>query len=197
VGVGSNEINRQEALIDQFVATFNKLDEMTAFDHDDIALPLATGDIDEYGWMTWAPKKMSTDPALLQAIYTELPADFPPLFERLVLSYRWAEIDLQVFRLLPNPIGPDLHGLLNQITRDKAIWQCLAKSGYLQFGKGTDMDYDPVCFDIRSRTKNGDYRVVKIDHEEILCNDRLKVVGEVAPDFEELMIRTIDRAAKL
>jgi hypothetical protein len=34
--------------------------------------------------------------------------------------------------------------------------------------------YDPVCFDIGLR-KNYDYRIVKIDHEEILCNQRIEV----------------------
>lgn len=56
------------------------------------------------------------------------------------------------------------------------------------------MDYDPVCFDIRSRTKSKDYRVVKIDHEEILCNNRVKVVSELAPSFERLMVQTIELA---
>ena len=56
------------------------------------------------------------------------------------------------------------------------------------------MDYDPVCFDIRSRTKSKDYRIVKIDHEEILCNHRVKVVAELAPSFERLMLQTIERA---
>jgi hypothetical protein len=58
------------------------------------------------------------------------------------------------------------------------------------------MDYDPVCFDIKKRTKSNDYRIVKIDHEEILCNNRIKVVSELAPSFEQLMIETISRASK-
>jgi len=57
------------------------------------------------------------------------------------------------------------------------------------------MDYDPVCFEIKSRTQEGDYRIVKIDHEEILCNDRLKIVAELAPSFESLMRQTIRNAA--
>jgi hypothetical protein len=59
------------------------------------------------------------------------------------------------------------------------------------------MDYDPVCFDIRERTKGKDYPIVKIDHEEILCNNRVKVVAELAPSFEKLMLQTIDRASQI
>ena len=54
--------------------------------------------------------------------------------------------------------------------------------------------YDPVCFDIGLR-KNYDYRIVKIDHEEILCNQRIKVVPESAPSFRALVLQTIERAS--
>jgi hypothetical protein len=67
----------------------------------------------------------------------------------------------------------------------------------MQFGQGPDIDYDPVCFDIKSRTQSGDYRVVKIDHEKILCNYRVKVVAELAPSFEELVLQTIRRASEM
>jgi hypothetical protein len=77
---------------------------------------------------------------------------------------------------------------------DKALWKNLIPGGYIQFGKGPDLDFDPVCFDIRSRTKNKEYRIVKIDHEEILCNNRVKVVAEIAPSFKELVLKTIESA---
>ena len=81
-----------------------------------------------------------------------------------------------------------------EIEKDKGLWESLIPAGYIQFGKGPDIDYDPICFDIKSRTKRNDYRIVKIDHEEILCNYRLKVVAELAPSFEELVRLTIERA---
>ena len=56
------------------------------------------------------------------------------------------------------------------------------------------MDSDPVCFDIRSGTNSKDYRIVKIDHGEILCNYRVKVVKEIAPSFRHLVLQTIERA---
>ncbi len=56
------------------------------------------------------------------------------------------------------------------------------------------MDCDPVCFDIKSRKKNRECRTVKTDLEEILCNNRVKLVAEPAPNFRELVLRTIDQA---
>jgi hypothetical protein len=58
------------------------------------------------------------------------------------------------------------------------------------------MDYDPVCFDMNSRKKNREMRVVKIDHGEIFCNSRVKVVAELAPSFEVLVLQTIEAANK-
>jgi hypothetical protein len=183
-------------LVERFVASFGNLDEMAANEALDlIAWQLAIGDCDQCGRKRWRPIKVNTEVSALEPIYSKLPARFPRLFERLVLSYRWAEVDLQSYRLLANPPGPGLGGLLHEISQDSTLWKCLLKAGYIQFGKGPDVDYDPVCFDISSRTKNGDYKIVKIDHEEILCNDRVKVVAELAASFEQLMLRTIDEAS--
>ncbi|MFZ3330571.1 MAG: hypothetical protein WA197_08075 [Candidatus Acidiferrales bacterium] len=139
---------------------------------------------------------MSPEPALLEPIYSKLPARFPPLFEQFVLSYRWAEVDLKLCRLLPNPPGMSLDGLLKEMSRDPAIWSALLPAGYIQFGKGPDMDYDPVCFDIGSGNRNRDYKIVKIDHEEILCDYRVKIVSQLAPSFESFVLQTIEQVNK-
>ncbi len=183
-------------LLAQSVATFEKFDDMSGSrELDPVAWELRIVEPDEYGSIEWRPAKTATDPKLLDPLYARLPARFPPLYEQLVLSYRWAEVDLQSFRLLANPPGADLDGLLAEIEKDKGLTESLIPAGYIKFGKGTDMDYDPVCFDIKSRTKGKDYRIVKIDHEEILCNCRVKVVAELAPSFEQLVRQTIERAS--
>jgi hypothetical protein len=70
----------------------------------------------------------------------------------------------------------------------------LIPAGFVQFGKGPDFDYDPVCFDLTHRVTDGDCRIVKFDHEEILCNYRLVEVGELAPSFRRLVELVIDDA---
>jgi hypothetical protein len=186
---------REPDLLEQFVATFAKFDEMMSSPDDDpVAWELKIREPDQYGFIERRPAKAATNPQLLDPLYVKLPARFPPLYEQLVLSYRWAEVDLQSFRLLANPPGADLGGLLAEIQKDKGLTESLIPAGYIKFGKGPDMDYDPVCFDLKSRTKRKDYRIVKIDHEEILCNYRVKVVAELAPSFEQLVRQTIERA---
>jgi hypothetical protein len=189
-------MDRQETLLEQFVGTFEKLCEMAEYaDIYPIVAEFAVGEPDELGQTHWHPLKVSTDDHYLGPLYAKLPARFPLLFERLLLSYRWAEVDLQSYTLLANPPGPDLSRFFEQISKDPGLSESLIPAGYIQFAKGPEYDYDPVCFDIKSRTKNGDCRIVKIDHEEILCNNRVKVVAELAPRFEELVLRTIRLAA--
>jgi hypothetical protein len=188
-------MNDHAELIDKFIASFEVVAEnLDVFETiDSIAAQLAVGPKDEYGQRRWRPIKVQTDLTALDPVYAKLPARFPPLYEQLVLSYRWADVDLQKFTLLANPPGDELSGLLQKIMKAKGLWETPIPNGYIQFGKGSDMDYDPVCFDISSR-KNRDYRIVKIDHEEILCNYRIKVVSEIAPSFRALVLQTIERA---
>jgi hypothetical protein len=183
----------EESLLRSFVASFEKLDDMRRMDGVEPVSPeLFVGDVDEYGRTRWRPVEVSTDRGSLGPIYSKLPAKFPHLYELLVLSYRWAEVDLRVFTLMANPPGPSLNRLLE---RDPHLWGFLLKRGFIQFGKGPGGDYDPVCFDFGSRKKKGrDFRIVKIDHEEILCYERLKVSKELAPSFEELVRATIKLA---
>jgi hypothetical protein len=144
----------------------------------------------------WAPVKCATDPHRLTALHAQLSGRLPPLYERLVLSYRWEEVDIRSCTLLANPAGPNLDGLFLQISRDPALWTQLSRSGYIPFGKGSGGSYDPVCFELKSRKKSGDCKIVRIDHEEILCNNRIKVIAEIAPSFEALVMQTITLAEK-
>src|ERR1700742_2850158 len=187
-----------EQLLERYVATFEKLDEMIV-DESSAPFsmePISVGEKDEYGCWEWKPIKSETPQSFLQEIYSKLPDNFrfPPLFEQLLRSYRWAEVDLSAYRLLANPPGEDLNGFFQQMSKDSGLWEALIPAGCIQFGKGPDLDYDPVCFDTKSRKQGGDCRIVKIDHEQILCNYRIKVVAELAPSFYQLVLQTIIHA---
>jgi len=168
---------------------------MTAWPHMyTLTQPLALGQPDEWGRIRWMPRRVDPDAHLLESLYARLPAKFPPLFERLLLTFRWADVSLDMYSLMANPVGQDLNGFFNEISRDRGLWGALIPAGYLRFGKGPQTDYDPVCFDMNSRRKNREMRVVKIDHEEILCNYRVKIVHELAPNFKSLVLQTIAAA---
>jgi hypothetical protein len=184
-------------LLAQYVSSFERYDEM--HEYPDIypnTRLLAVRGPDEHGGIDWRPRRVDPEPQLLESLYSKLPAKFPPLFERLLLTFRWADVSLDCYTLMANPPGKDLEGFFEEISHDNGLWEALIPAGFLRFGKGPGMDYDPVCFDMNSRKKSREMRVVKIDHEEILCNFRIKVVAELAPSFEALVLQTIDAASR-
>jgi hypothetical protein len=190
-------MSNNSELIDNFVSTFEKLDDLsTSFELDPVAWQLAFGNFDQYGFKQWRPIQVPTEQSCLEALYANLPARFPPLYEQMVLSYRWAEVDLGLFRLLPNPPGSNLAGLGAAISGDRAMQEILFPNKCLQFGKGSDLNYDAVCFDWSRRLHDGDCPVVQIDHEEILSRYRFKKVAELASSFRDLMMRVIATAAR-
>jgi len=182
-----------ELMLERFVDKFKELSDLSFFrETDPTATEFAVGKDSDYEIMErWEPLRFKTEVAALDGIYARLPARLPTLLEKLLLNFRWAEVDLDLFTLMANPKGNDLAGWLEQISRDKHLWKCLLPAGYIPFGKGADMDYDRVCLDLSSRRKNGEWRILKIDHEEILCHSRVKIVAEVAPSFRALVEKTL------
>jgi hypothetical protein len=189
------------ALIDAFVAEFPKRDNrifrefslrggVTA---EDVA-PLLTEpwqveeDVD--GGATWQPLRVQTSPDALKTLYEAVPGPLPPLYEQLILTYHWGEVDLDRYRLLPH-FPPALDGLIKVLKADAVLFQVLSSNGLVQFGRGPEIDYDPVCFDLSKRSADGDCAIIKADHEDILNHERLRVVGVLAGSFRELVRQTI------
>lgn len=187
-------------LLAQYVAAFEKLDELMSSCPDDIPEPLRTS-TDEDGWQHWRPIQASTAPEALQALYDGLglpgrdSTRFPPLYETLVLSYRWAQVDLGTYYLAANLPADDLSPLLSVLRLDTPMFGTLLPNGYVEFARESCSRYDVICFDFRARQSDGDCRIVKLDHEEVYIKDRIREVGEVASSFRSLVLQTIELAA--
>ncbi len=184
-------------LLAQYVATFSVFDELAELD---VAEELRTGVDAQNICYTWRPIAFKTDIASLKALYSDLglsgkgDSRFPPLYETLIMSYRWADVDLDSHFLLGNEPAKDLSPLRDRIRRDKGLFTMLSPNGYIQFGRPGGGNYDPVCFDIRRRQRNGECRIVRIDHEDIFCRFRIRETAELAPNFRSLVQKTIQEA---
>src|SRR5262249_13950059 len=142
----------QDQFVDDFIACFCKFDKMREYKAwDPIVWELRSGEADEDGRYPWKPLKTATEASLLEPLYEKLPSRIPAWYERLVRSYRWAQVDLGNFRLMPNPPGKDLS--IGAILLETPMATTLLEAGYIQFGCGPDADFDPVCFDLKSRKK--------------------------------------------
>ena len=182
-------IDRDDDVLRRFVEAFPVFDGMRVgldLELDGDITEIVAAPFDAGGWTDWRPARVDLSEDALQELYRHVPGPLPPLYERLVLSYRWTEVDVGRVRLLGS-LPPGLQGLQGAILRDPGLFEQLSPAGFLQFGRGPDMDYDPVCFDLRRREADGDCRIVKFDHEEILCNRRLREVAEIAPSFRALV----------
>ena len=183
-----------ELLLARFVASFAKLADLSAFrETDPAAWALRLGKAGKFGAHSWRPRAVKTSRSSLEVLYRQLPARFPALYEDLVLNYRWAEVDLGRFRLLANPRGAGLEGLKGEMFRDTGLTELLLPGGFLQFGKGPDVNYDPVCFRIAGTTPER-ATVVRLDHESLLCDRKLVVVEELARNCRQLMENVVERA---
>ena len=70
---------------------------------------------------------------------------------------------------------------------DEVLSRVLLREGFIHIGKPLDWNYDPVCFDTRARSRRGEYPLVRLDHEEILIGERVKVREKVAESFLDVM----------
>jgi hypothetical protein len=192
-------------LVEAFVAGFSRGEPLVLFRELSLPAGVRTVDVaplltepwheeadeDIGGWAAWTPLRVQTPADALKTLYDVVSGPLPSLYEQLILAYQWAEVDLDKYRLLPN-FPPPLEGLVSRLRSDDVIFRVLSSRGFVQFGMGPDVDYDPVCFDLSRRSSDGDCAIVKLDHEEILINQRIRVVATLAGTFRQLMLETIN-----
>lgn len=131
-----------------------------------------------------------TDVDALTPVYAKLNRRFPPLYEQLLLNYRWTCGDTDAVCFWANPPGPDLVAFTDSYFRDKALVQFCLDNGYLPFGGAASGLYDPVCFDC-NKGSSTDRPVVQLCHESILVGHRIKLVHDLFSSFESLVLSVI------
>jgi hypothetical protein len=121
--------------------------------------------------------------AWIDVLESKLPSRLPTSFRSLVTRYAFASFGIGPLTLFGNT-GLDEEDDLNvAIFRDPTMAPALLKNGYIQFARPDTGSYDPICFDARKSAANREFAIVRLDHEQILCNDRIKVVEKVADSF--------------
>jgi hypothetical protein len=128
----------------------------------------------------------------LLPIYSKINKRFPVLYEKLLLNYRWNGAEVGLIRFLRNPPSSDFSHLAQEMFGDKGIYDECSKHGFVQFGRGSNLCYDPVCFDTRTSKDPQKYSIVQLDHEEILCNFRIRIVATLSDTFEHLIHRILN-----
>jgi len=70
----------------------------------------------------------------------------------------------------------------------------LIPAGYVRIGRPDGGDFDAICFDFKRQSQNREYRIVQVDHEDILCNSKVRVSGELWGSFVKLVESVLSSA---
>jgi hypothetical protein len=161
--------------------------------HLQVPAELESSALNDLGMARWSAVILPTEPAALSTLYESVPGPLPRLFEQMLLSYRWFRVGIPGVELHGNPPGPGLDGFKEEILRDANLFPVLFSHRLVEFGKAAGGHYDPICFDL-NRRRSGDSPIVRVDHEAILMNRRVRVMSEVAPGFRAFAEKAVAEA---
>lgn len=199
-GLDRKHVSSDDRLVQRLIAAFGVLGDLVVWGGvENVSSELAAG-FDDSPWARplWKPVPIDTPRGELEDCYSILGGEFPPLYERLVLSYRWLEIDLKGFvRLFANPPGSLTTGLLVEITSDRHHRDVLLPAGLLPFGRASGGAFDPVCFDTTRRDPVGDCPIVQINHEAMILHGSVKEQLELADTFRSFVGEIVTRSEEL
>lgn len=111
----------------------------------------------------------------------------PKSFRHLVTNYAFRPFQWGPVSFFGNSETYKLFSLHIAPLRDEVMWQAMRGAGFACFGRPEPANYDPICF-----APSGSGReppIVRLNHEAILIENRIKVVAEIAPSFIALADR--------
>jgi hypothetical protein len=122
----------------------------------------------------------------------KLPKALPQSFRSLFTRYSFESFNLCSLTLFGNTGALNVDDFVVASVADKNLCATLSPAGYIQIGRPDTGDYDPICFETKEPRQNREFPIVRIDHEDVLCNWRLKVREQVAPSFFAFVERYLE-----
>ena len=116
-----------------------------------------------------------------------LPFRLPPHFRSLITRYSFCPFEWRDVLFFGNLGNGDHTDLVVASVRDPLLTRVTRSHGLLHVGRPASGSYDPVCFDMSRRSKTGDAPLVRLDHEEILIKERVRMVHTYAATFSDFM----------
>lgn len=127
----------------------------------------------------------------LSKLREKLPRRLPQSFESLLSRYSFPAFDLLGISFFE--WDTDANPYTAEASAKKgSLSELLIPAGYVQIGRPDTGDFDAICFDLNQSSNNREYRIVQIDHEEILCNWKILVSGERWPSFLKLVEQSLE-----
>jgi hypothetical protein len=115
-----------------------------------------------------------------------LPKRLPPSFESLLSRYSFASFDASGISFFGwGPTSADLFDVASP--QRGSLSELLLPAGYFQIGRPDTGSFEAICFDLNTQKQNREYRIVLADHEEVLCNSRVKIRSELWLSFRKFL----------
>jgi len=121
----------------------------------------------------------------LEELEAKLPMRLPQSFRSLLSRYSFPRFDAGGITFFAWSEKIDEY-TAEAMAAEGSLSELLLPAGFVQIGRPDTGIFDAVCFDLNDRKQNPECRVVLIDHEEILCNWRVKVMRELWQSFRRL-----------
>jgi hypothetical protein len=136
------------------------------------------------------PIEQRDNAGLLNDFESLLPKRLPQSFASFLSRYSFPQFDVGRISLFAwESESNEFHA--EALATKGSLSELMLPAGYVQIGRPAGGNFDAVCFDLNTSKQNREYRIVQIDHEDILCKWRVTVVGELWPSFRALVERAL------
>lgn len=122
----------------------------------------------------------------LRELESKLPTRLPPSSESLLSRYSFASFEASGISFFGwGPTSAEFFEVASPLKG--SLSEFLLPAGYFQIGQPDTGSFDAICFDLSTQKQNREYRIVLADHEEVLCNSRVKIRSELWPSFRNFL----------
>lgn len=129
------------------------------------------------------PIRKEDNETRLDLLAAKLPKRLPQSFAALLSRYSFPSFDVAGISLFEWESASNPY-IDEASAAEGSLSELLIPAGYVQIGRPDTGSFDAVCFDLN---QNRECRIVKVDHEQILCNWRVRVSGVLWPSFIKLV----------
>jgi hypothetical protein len=135
-----------------------------------------------WGVISRHPIRAEDNALRLRVFQEKLPKRLPQSFESLLSRYSFPAFDVLGITLFGWESDANKY-LVEASAPKNSLSELLIPAGYVQIGRPDTGDFDAICFDLRDQAQNRECRIVRVDHEDILCNWKVRVSGQLWPSF--------------
>jgi hypothetical protein len=129
----------------------------------------------------------------LSGLEEKLPKRLPQSFESFLSRYSFPPFDVVGITFFGWESDSNLY-ITEALAAAGSLSELLIPAGYVQIGRPDGGDFDAICFDLKQKPQNREYRIVQVDHEDILCNWKVRVTGQRWHSFISLIESALSSA---